>query len=163
MLKKINDAIRANNHQMAIEYALSLSWKNEVRADGAVLVSVSALQEVQETHTLAIKWKARYIHPWDRMRNCSDEEQFELFHMQCFSDTEAILFKLFESLPGIEAIRFSVIRPDHGEQLLSGTVERSALKRVGDGASTIGRLRQMGIDVTGLPSSLHLTKGKSIG
>lgn len=135
-------------HQSGIEYALALHTRNEVRRDGLTLIKTS--------NQLAIEWRARDIHPWDRDRGCSPEQNEQLFSEQCFSDTEAAIRRLFSELPTIDEIHFRVISPDSDAELLAGRVDRPALNHVTAGASARGRLRQMGINVCVIGFSLLL-------
>jgi hypothetical protein len=122
-----------------IEYALALHKRNEVRLDGLTLTKAFS--------QLDIEWRARDIHPWDRDRRCSPEEKERLFNEQCFSDTEAAIFRLFSALPVLDEIQFRVVGPDSDVELLSGRVARPSLRQVSADASPRGRLRQMGINV----------------
>jgi hypothetical protein len=122
-----------------IEYALALHKRNEVRRDGLTLTKAFS--------QLDIEWRARDIHPWDRDRRCSPEEKKRLFNEQCFSDTEAAIFRLFSALPVLDEIQFRVVGPDSDDELLAGRVARPSLSQVSAGASPRGRLRQMGINV----------------
>jgi hypothetical protein len=122
-----------------IEYALALHKRNEVRRDGLTLTKAFS--------QLDIEWRARDIHPWDRDRRCSPEEKERLFNEQCFSDTEAAIFRLFSALPVLDEIQFRVVGPDSDHELLSGRVARHSLGQITGGASPRGRLRQMGINV----------------
>lgn len=126
-------------HYAGVEHALALHSRNEVRRDGLTLTKTS--------NQLVIEWRARDIHPWDRDEGSSLEEKERLFSEQCFSDAEAAIRRLFAAWPTIDEIQFRVMRPDIGDELLSGRVARSSLGQVDAGASARGRLWQMGVNV----------------
>jgi hypothetical protein len=136
LLKKlVSDSLRTG-----VNRSLALHRRGEVRQDGLTLTKAS--------YHLEIEWRAREIHPWDR--GCSPREEMRLFTEQCFSDTEAAICRLFAALPVVDLIQFHVIHPNSEDQLLGGTVARSVLKQAKSGASTRGRLWQMGVDVGAL-------------
>lgn len=135
-------------HHAGIEYALALNTRNEVKRDGLALRKTS--------NRLAIEWRARDIHPWDRDIGCSPEEKERLFNEQCFSDTEAAIRRLFSELPTIDEIQFRVVRLDSDDELLTGLVERPALEHTTTGATPRGRLHKMGINVCAIGFCLLL-------
>jgi hypothetical protein len=126
------------NHS-AIENALALHKRNEVRRDGLTLTKAFG--------QLDIEWRARNIHPWDRDRGCSSDEKERLFNEQCLSDTDAAICRLFSALPAIDEIQFRVVMPDSDDMLLGGRVARASLAQAKEGAPPRGRLRQMGVNV----------------
>jgi len=106
------------NDRRKIESALALHRRGEVRRDGLTLI--------QSSHRLEIEWRARDIHPWDR--GCDAAERELLFSEQSLADTDAAIARLFRKLPEIDVIAFKVLRPDSGDRILAGTVERSAAR-----------------------------------
>jgi hypothetical protein len=147
LLKKlVADSFRAG-----IKRALALHRRGEVRPDGLTLT--------RALHHLEIEWRAREIHPWDR--GCSPQEEMRLFTEQCFSDTEAAICRLFGALPVIDVIQFRVIHLNSEDQLLEGTVARSALKQAKSDAPARARLWQMGVNVSTLATSQRLAAESS--
>ena len=121
----------------AIQDALALHRRGEVRGDGLSLISAS--------HHLEIEWRARGIHPWDRGTEDGDREI--LFAEQTLADTDAALSRLFNQFPGVDVIEFRVIHPDTGQRILSGTVDRS-VRPSRPGVSVRTRLWQRGVAIT---------------
>jgi hypothetical protein len=121
----------------AIQNALALHRRGEVRRDGLNLISVS--------HHLEIEWRARDVHPWDR--GTEDGEREVLFAEQSIADTDAALSRLFDELPEVNVIEFRVIHPDSGERILEGTVERSVRPSC-PGLSVRTKLWQRGVAIT---------------
>jgi hypothetical protein len=121
----------------AIQGALALHRRGEVRRDGLTLMSAS--------HRLEIEWRARDIHPWDRSTELGEREA--VFAEQSIADTDAALSRLFNELPEVDVIEFQVIRPDSGQLILAGTVERS-LEPNSPGLSVRTRLWQRGVAIT---------------
>jgi hypothetical protein len=78
----------------------------------------------QASHRLEIEWRARDIHPWDR--DSEPEERELLFTEQSVADADAALSRLFNELPEIDVIEFSVTHPDSHQRILARTVERAA-------------------------------------
>lgn len=115
-LKKLSPKRKAARDRKAIQDALALHRRGEVRRDGLDLISAA--------HHLEIEWCARDIHPWDRFTE--PEKREALFAEQSIVDTEAALSRLFNELPEVEVIEFRVIRRGSGQRILAGTVERAA-------------------------------------
>ena len=108
--------LRPCDNRRGIENALALHRRGEVRPDGLILI--------RATHRLAIEWRAREIHPWDR--GCEHSEHELQFTERSLADTDAALSRLFTALPEIDVIDFRVIHPGSDVRILAGTVERSA-------------------------------------
>ena len=136
-LKQLLPRRKAAKNRRAIQDALALHRRDEVRRDGLDLISAS--------YRLEIEWRAREIHPWDRFTEPGEREV--LFAEQSIADTDAALSRLFNELPEVEVIEFRVIRPGSLQPILAGTVERSA--RPGTlGISARTRLWQRGVVIT---------------
>jgi hypothetical protein len=138
------------SHRSGIENALGLHRRGEVRSDGLTLIKAS--------QQLSVEWRARTIHPWDQDR--PPEERERLLVAQCYADTEAAIDRLFGALPNVDAIQFQVVRSDSDEQLLSGTIMRSARDKKFDGLTPRARLWQIGVRVFSM--ILMLSVGSSI-
>jgi hypothetical protein len=126
------------SHAKAIQNALSLHRRGEVRRDGLTLT--------QASHRLVIEWRARDIHPWDR--DTEPEAREMLFIEQSFADSDAALFRLFRELPEIDEIEFRVLHPDSQQRILAGTVGRTARVPNTRGLSPRTRLWHRGVTTT---------------
>lgn len=115
-IKSILQRLQIYDTRQQVENALALQRRGEVRGDGLTLTQVS--------HHLEIEWRAREIHPWDRVSE--SEERELLFSEQSVADTDAALSRLFDKLPELDVIEFRVIHPHSDQRILAGTVERSA-------------------------------------
>lgn len=69
------------------------------------------------------------------------------FREQYYEDTEAALERLFGTLPEIDAIRFRVLHPDTGDEIISGVLARADMVEKDPDAAPRTRLWQMGIRV----------------
>jgi hypothetical protein len=89
----------------------------EVRSDGLLIE--------QSSFRLAISWRARHVHPWDR--HMAIAQRTKRWVEQTFSDTQRALERLFEALPEIEVIDFDVLQaePQNDGILLRGSVSRN--------------------------------------
>lgn len=135
MLERLSQKLLGHRRRVAIENALALQRRGEVRSDGLTPVKISQVLDVE--------WRARNIHPWDRQRPPRWAEQ--LFREQCYADIDAALVRLFRSLPDVDAICFRVIGHDSDDEIVSGLVTRAAMKRADSSASPRTRLWQMGV------------------
>ena len=97
LLGKLNARLRAGWLYRSVDEALSLN-RTEVRPDGLRPEDISL--------RLAISWRARNLHPWDRDL-VGDRRALRLVE-QTFSDTEAALERLFVLLPEIDVIDLRV-------------------------------------------------------
>jgi hypothetical protein len=89
----------------------------DVRDDGLSLMGMS--------FRLAIAWRARHVHPWDR--DLADDKKALRLAEQTFADTAAALEQLFIALPEVDFIDLRVFEADerkHGT-LMSGSVSRN--------------------------------------
>jgi hypothetical protein len=89
----------------------------EVRDDGLSLTGMS--------FRLAISWRARSVHPWDR--DLADDKKSIRLTEQTFADTAVALEQLFVALPEVDLIDLKVLEADktkHGI-LMSGSVSRN--------------------------------------
>jgi hypothetical protein len=93
-IKSILQRLQIYDTRQQIENALALQRRGEVRGDGLTLTQVS--------HHLEIEWRAREIHPWDRVSE--SEERELLFSEQSVADTDAALSRLFDKLPELDVI-----------------------------------------------------------
>ncbi len=118
-----------------IEDALALHRRGEARSDGLALI--------QSSQSLDVEWRARQIHPWNC--NLPPAQKERLFIEQCYADTEAAIHRLFLNCPGVDLIRFKVVRPDTEEELLTGSVAREAAEQCIAGRSSRTKLWQMGV------------------
>lgn len=71
---------------------------------------------------LEVEWNARGIHPWDRDEG--DEVATVKFLDQFLADTEGAIDRIFQVLPGVNEIAVTVRKPDTGEVIAAGTVDR---------------------------------------
>lgn len=95
----------------------ALHLRGEVRSDGLPLMSASS--------KLQLDWQAREIHPWDKALQLKDPEA--RFVNQAIKDTEAVVCRLFATLPHIDVIAIRVFQPHSGHMIMSGEVLRSSL------------------------------------
>jgi hypothetical protein len=114
--KDVLQKLSFSEDRRRVEHALALHRRGEVRSDGLMLTALS--------HHLEVEWCARYIHPWDR--DCDRRERKHQFAEQSFADTDAALSRLFNALPYVDVIAFTVVHPESHERILAGTVSRSA-------------------------------------
>jgi hypothetical protein len=135
MLERLSQKLLGNRRRIAIENALALQRRGEMRPDGLTPIKISQVLEVE--------WRARGIHPWDRHRTESRAEY--LFREQCYADTDAALVRLFQSLPDVDVICFRVLGQDSDDEIVAGLVTRAAMRQADSSASARTRLWQMGI------------------
>jgi hypothetical protein len=100
----------------SIESALALK-RYDVRHDGLPLTGMS--------FRLAISWRARNVHPWDR--DLADDKKAHQLAEQTFADTAAALEQLFIALPDVDLIDLKVLEADEKKHgiLMSGSVSRN--------------------------------------
>jgi hypothetical protein len=87
-----------------------------------------------------VRWRARDIHPWDAQAS----NKAQLFGEQLLADTEAVILRLFKTLPQVDVIDLKVFVPTSDSMIMSGVVHRSELDSVGS-LSVRMRLQQMGV------------------
>ena len=94
---------------------------------------------------LAISWRARNLHPWDRDL-VGDRRALRLVE-QTLSDTEAALERLFVLVPEIDAIDLRVLEADarRDELLMSGSIVRREFE-TWHPFSTVMRLKLLGLN-----------------
>jgi len=114
--KNILRRLNKYDNSRGIGNALALHHRGEVRTDGLTLI--------RATHRLEIAWRAREIHPWDRDSERANHE-FQ-FTEQSLADTDSVLSRLFNTLPEVDVIDFSVVHPGSDVPILAGSVERTA-------------------------------------
>jgi hypothetical protein len=129
---------KASRDRKAIQSALDLQSRGEGRCDGLTLTRAS--------HHLEIEWRARDVHPWDRASESKQRES--LFAEQFVADTDLALSSLFNKLPEIDVIEFTVTHPDTDQRILAGTVERSSQVPCTRGVSARTRLWHRGVTLT---------------
>ncbi len=95
-------------------------------------------------HRLEVKWRARDIHPWDRGL-VSPPERRPLFVEQSLADTEAAIYRLFRSLPEIDALDITILDHESDNVIIAGTVYRSTLHQSQNRFSVRMRLRELGV------------------
>jgi len=120
-------------HRHNIDRSLALHLRGEARRDGLSLIRVR--------NRLEVRWRARDIHPWDA--EASNKPQ--LFREQLLSDTEAVILRLFKSLPPVDLIDLKVFEPTSDTVIMAGVVHRSELDAVRSLMSIRMRLQQMGV------------------
>ena len=129
---------KASKDRKAIQGALDLHNRGEVRRDGLTLTHAS--------HHLKVEWRAREVHPWDRA-SASKQREF-LLAEQSMADTDATLSRLFKELPEVDVIEFTVTHPDTGQRILNGTVDRACQVPCTRSVSARTRLWHRGVTVT---------------
>jgi hypothetical protein len=129
----------------SIDKALALN-RNEVRSDGLLLEA--------RTFRLAITWRARDVHPWDR--NMAADRKMLRRVEQTFSDTLAALERLFIALPEVDVIDLTVLqtRAINPGTLLNGLISRREFEtcRV---PSPAMKLRLLGVNYNLVDSHLE--------
>jgi hypothetical protein len=100
-----------------VQNALKLHLRGEGRPDGLHLSNVRS--------RLELEWRAREIHPWDRALRATDPDA--QFVSQAMRDTEAVVKRLFASLPHTDVIAIRVYEPASDSVIMSGEVLRSSL------------------------------------
>jgi hypothetical protein len=113
--------------------ALALNTRGEVRTDGLVLERFQ--------NRLQIEWRARQVHPWEK--GLAGSREAELFAKQCLEDTSAAIDRLFEKLPEIEFIDFTVLDPESSAAIVRGAVSRTEAE-VAQSPSPGMRVRNLG-------------------
>jgi hypothetical protein len=137
LLGKFNSRLRAGWLHRCIDQALGLN-RTQVRPDGLRPEDISL--------RLAISWRVRDLHPWDRDL-VGDRRALRLVE-QTFSDTEAALERLFVLLPEIDVIDLRVLEADarRDELLMSGSIVRREFE-TWHPSSTVMRLKLLGLNV----------------
>ena len=125
--------LERRRHRYKIHRSLALQLRGEARRDGLSLLRVR--------NRLEVRWRARDVHPWDA--EASDKPQ--LFREQLLSDTEAVILRLFKTLPQIDLIDLKVFEPVSDTVIIAGVVHRSDLDTVRSLMSIRMRLQQMGL------------------
>ena len=120
-------------HRYSIDRSLALHLRGEGRPDGLSLIRVR--------NRLEVRWRARDIHPWDAQAS----NRAQLFGEQLLSDTEAVILRLFNSLPQVDVIDLKVFVPTSDTLIMAGVVHRSDLETARDLMSVRMRLQQMGV------------------
>ena len=123
-------------YRRAIERALALHLRGEVRSDGLKLKHF--------TTRLEIEWRARDIHPWDR-ELVSDRESRVLILEQSLTDTEAAIFRIFAALPVIDVLDIAVLDHTSDSVIIAGHVDRSMLGKGRNVLSILMHLRELGV------------------
>jgi hypothetical protein len=149
LLKSFLRKLNLYSYRHAIENALALHRRGEVRRDGLILIKGS---HHHGSRHLEIEWLAREIHPWDR--GCQHLDQGLEFIEQYLADTDAVLSRLFNELPEIDVIEFCVIHPNSQEPVLSGAVERTSSIPSNRDASPRTRLWHKGITISLLAAAI---------
>lgn len=135
VLQKWSRRLQLRRDLRRIQRVLSRIGRGEARRDGLRLDNVR--------HRLAIQWRARDIHQWDR--SLSPERRSLAFVDQALADTEAVIVGLFEALPQVDAVDLTVLSPESDYTMMAGTVSRSA---VNDGRRLVSvkmRLSELGV------------------
>jgi len=135
VLNRLGLAVREAWLRRSILQALAVS-RYEVRSDTLRLMSRSC--------RLAITWRARNVHPWDR--DLAPDRRAVKLVEQIFSDTQAALDGLFARLPEMDEIDFKVLEVDEGRSgvLMKGLVNRKEF-HAWHPASIPMRLRLLGV------------------
>jgi hypothetical protein len=106
--------LTARMSRFCLHQALTLPPRGGVKNDGLHIENLS--------QQLCVEWNARGIHPWDL--DAAYEAKTVKFVEQFLADTEAAIDRIFQALPQINEIAVTVRKPDTGEVLAEGTVER---------------------------------------
>jgi hypothetical protein len=120
MLRYVNSLLRSLETRLfnrRIQRALKLNLRGEGRSDGLPLKSANT--------SLELEWHARDIHPWDKAlpsRNADAQ-----FVNQAIQDTDAVLMRLFATLPHVDTINVFVYEPSSDGVIMSGEVMRTSL------------------------------------
>ncbi len=119
----------------SIDQALALS-RYDVRRDRLSLTGKSL--------RLAIAWRARHVHPWDR--DLKEDKRAIRWVDQTFADTVAALEELFITLPEVDVIDLKVLEADEKSDgiLMMGSVSRSEFE-TWHPSSIPMRLRLLGV------------------
>jgi hypothetical protein len=107
--------IEALGYRWAVERALALHSRGEVRRDGLKLTKL--------TNRLEVEWRARDVHPWDR--DNPPERRALRYVRQSLADTEAAIKRLFQNLPQLDVVALTVLEHDSDNVIMAGTVHRS--------------------------------------
>lgn len=111
LIHRCNEGI----YRRAIDRALALQLRGEVRKDGLRLRKLST--------RLEIEWQARDVHPWER--HDAPGRRKMLFVQQALADTNAAIGRLFQALPEVDVIDLKVLEHNSENVIMAGTVERS--------------------------------------
>jgi hypothetical protein len=144
-LARLSAGLRVRWLRRSIDQALALN-RAEVRPDGLCAEGI--------TLRLAISWRARNLHPWDR--DLGGERKALRVVEQTFADTQAALERLFILLPEVDVIDLKVLETDAGKRgtLLSGSVSRSDFETWRP-SSIAMRLRLLGVNYNLVNSRLE--------
>ena len=134
-IRQLNRRLNSRMFRRVVGRSLALHHRGEVRPDGLTLLTLR--------NRLEIRWRARPVHPWDA--DLSLEDRSTLFYDQMLSDTEAVILRLFHSLPQIDAIDLTVVDPGSESAILEGRVQRSELDGARNLRSIRMRLRELGV------------------
>jgi hypothetical protein len=135
VLKAVLRRLHGRRDLRRIESVLNRIGRGQVRRDGLRLYQVRS--------RLAIQWRARAVHPWDR--NLPLERSALAFVEQTLADTEAVILGLFDKLPQVDVIDLAVLEPESDRTMMSGTVSRSVLARPTGLLSVKMRLYELGV------------------
>ena len=103
-----------------VRKALALHHRaRAARPDGLELKRLST--------TLEVEWIAREVHPWDRHRAAMSVQK--LYTVQCLTDTQTAIERLFHELPDVETVELRVFGSVAEFPLLAGVVQRKDLRR----------------------------------
>ena len=136
LLVKLNAGLRAGWLRRSIDKALALN-RTEVRPDGLRCEELSL--------RLLINWRARDLHPWD-FDLVGNRRAVRLVE-QTFSDTVAVLERLFAALPEVDLIDFRVLEEDVRKDatLLSGSILRQDFETWHPSSAAM-RLKLLGVN-----------------
>ena len=123
-------------HRRAVEKALALNRRGEIRSDGLRLVKMH--------NRLEIEWRARNVHPWDR--DLPPKQRLPMFIEQSLADTEAAVSRLFDTFPQVDVIELRVLEPASETAIMEGTVYRSAINKDRRLLSVKMRVLELGIN-----------------
>jgi hypothetical protein len=128
-------ALRSRWLRRSINKALALG-RYDVRKD--------VLVPAQASFRLAVSWRAREVHPWDR--DLSGDRRDARLVEQTFRDTQEALQRLFTILPEVDCIDVNVLPADTSKQepLIRGSVARTEFE-TWKPASIAMRFRLLGL------------------
>jgi hypothetical protein len=137
LLRKLHAGWKLRRVHRALEAALALHRRAEVRPDGLSMIDNSV--------ALKLSWRARDVHPWDR--DLSEEKIAPRLVDQTMHDAEDAIERIFKAFPEATTLDLKVLKkePDCNQVIMSGQVARSELGRF-DSVSIAMRLRMLGIN-----------------
>jgi hypothetical protein len=135
-LKTLLCKLDGYRYKRSMARALALHVRGEGRRDG--------LNPTSSTTHLAIEWRARDIHPWDRSL-LTPAQKAAAFMEQSLYDTEDAVHRLLEALPQVNVIAVKVLDQVSGSVIISGAVSREDGMARNEALSIGMRIRYLGL------------------